>query len=122
MKALLLIASGLLVLGNAFFVIAEYALVRSRRARLETMADDGLRGARRALAQLDDIGPYISACQVGVTLCSIAIGAMGEPALQHLLEDATGKSISHALTVAIAIVSIAAAIALQDIRCYGWHA
>ena len=103
MKALLLIASGLLVLGNAFFVIAEYALVRSRRARLDTMADEGLRGARRALHQLEGIGPYISACQVGVTLCSIAIGAMAIPALQHLLEDALGKSISHAITVAIAI-------------------
>ena len=47
MKALFIILTGLLVLVNAFFVIAEYALVRSSRPRLEAMADEGLRGARK---------------------------------------------------------------------------
>ena len=81
MKALFIFLTGLMVLVNAFFVIAEYALVRSRRARLEAMADEGARGARLALAQLDNIGDYISACQVGITMASIGIGALGEPAL-----------------------------------------
>jgi CBS domain containing-hemolysin-like protein len=103
-KALLLIATGLLVLCNAFFVIAEYALVRSRRARLEAMADEQLRGARRALAQLDEIGAYISACQVGITMASIGIGALGETTIQHLLERPLGGPLSHAVAVAIAIV------------------
>jgi CBS domain containing-hemolysin-like protein len=103
-KALLLIATGLLVLGNAFFVIAEYALVRSRRARLEVLAEAGARGARLALAQHEQIGDYISACQVGITLTSIAIGAIGEPTIAHLLEPVLGKPISHGLSVAISVI------------------
>ena len=80
MKGLFIILTGLLVLANAFFVIAEYALVRSRKERLEALADEGARGARLALRQIDEIGDYISACQVGITMASIAIGALGEPA------------------------------------------
>ena len=83
MKALFIILTGLLVLVNAFFVIAEYSLVRSRRARLQAMADEGKRGARLALRQIEDIGDYIAACQVGITMASIGIGALGEPALAH---------------------------------------
>ena len=79
------------MLVNAFFVMAEYALVRSSRARLEAMAEEGLRGARLALEQLDQIGDYISACQVGITMASIAIGALGEPAIAHLFEKLFGQ-------------------------------
>ncbi len=89
---------------NAFFVIAEYALVRSRRARLEAMADEGLRGARLALSQIDNIGDYIAACQVGITMASIGIGALGEPAIAHLLEHAFGSAFGHAAAVAISVV------------------
>jgi CBS domain containing-hemolysin-like protein len=102
--ALLLVATGLLILGNAFFVIAEYSLVRSRRGRLEAMAEEGVRGAQRALDQHDDIGPYISACQVGVTMCSIGIGAIGEPALQHLFERVFGHTISHAIAIVVSLL------------------
>jgi CBS domain containing-hemolysin-like protein len=102
--ALLIILTGLLVLVNAFFVIAEYALVRSRPARLEALAEDGARGARLALTQIDQIGDYIAACQVGITMASIGIGAVGEPAIQHLLEKPFGHAISHWVAVAIAIV------------------
>ncbi len=104
MKVLFVILTGLLVLVNAFFVIAEYALVRSRRPRLQTMADEGLRGARLALAQIDDIGDYISACQVGITMASIGIGALGEPALAHLLEPLLGGPLGHSAAVAISVV------------------
>ena len=99
MKALLIILSGLLVLANAFFVIAEYALVRSRRSRLEAMAEEGARGARLALAQSEHISDYISACQVGITMASIGIGALGEPAIAHVLEPLLGHAISHAAAV-----------------------
>jgi CBS domain containing-hemolysin-like protein len=78
LTALLLIAVFVLVLVNAFFVIAEYSLVRSRRPKLEAAKDEGLRGAALALDQLDNINEYISACQVGITLTSIGIGAVGE--------------------------------------------
>ena len=104
MKALFIILTGLLVLVNAFFVIAEYALVRSSRARLETMAEEGARGARLALRQIDDIGDYIAACQVGITAASIGIGALGEPALAHLFEPLFGKAIGHAAAVVVSVV------------------
>ncbi len=103
-KALLIILTGLLVLVNAFFVIAEYALVRSRRERLETMAEEGLRGARLALAHLDQLGDYISACQVGITMASIGIGALGEPAIAHVLEPLLGHVVAHGVAVVIAVV------------------
>jgi CBS domain containing-hemolysin-like protein len=104
MKALLIILTCLLVLVNAFFVVAEYALVRSRRHRLELMADEGLRGSRLALHHLDHIGDYISACQVGITMASIAIGALGEPAIAHALEPIFGPGVSHDVAVAISVV------------------
>ncbi len=104
MKAIFLIATALLVLFNAFFVIAEYALVRSRRGRLQAMAEEGVRGATRVLVQLDEIGDYISACQVGITLTSIGIGALGEPTIAHLLEKPLGSPLGHALAVVIAVV------------------
>jgi magnesium and cobalt exporter, CNNM family len=103
-KALLIILTGLLVLANAFFVIAEYALVRSRRARLESLAEEGARGARLALTQVENIGDYISACQVGITMASIGIGALGEPAIAHLLEPLLGHAVGHAAAVAIAVI------------------
>ena len=68
MTALFIILTGLLVLVNAFFVIAEYSLVRSRKSRLQDMADEGKRGARLALAELEDIGDYIACCQVGAEM------------------------------------------------------
>jgi CBS domain containing-hemolysin-like protein len=99
-----LILAALLVAVNAFFVIAEYALVRSRRARLELMQEEGARGAALALSQLDHINQYISAVQIGVTMTSIAIGALGAPTLAHVLEEALGGTISHGVAVAVAIV------------------
>jgi CBS domain containing-hemolysin-like protein len=93
-----------LVLVNAFFVVAEYALVRSRRARLEAMADEGVRGAALALSEIDNIGDYLSACQVGITMASIAIGALGEPAIAHLFEEAFGGAVGHAAAVAVSVV------------------
>jgi CBS domain containing-hemolysin-like protein len=103
-KALFIILTGLLILVNAFFVIAEYALVRSRRARLEAMAEEGVRGARLALTQVDEIGDYIAACQVGITAASIGIGALGEPAIAHVLEPLLGSPLGHDAAVAISVV------------------
>ena len=104
MKVLFIILTGALVLVNAFFVIAEYALVRSRKERLEALADEGAKGARLALRQLDEIGDYISACQVGITMASIAIGALGEPAIAHILEPVLRGPLGHAAALAISVV------------------
>jgi CBS domain containing-hemolysin-like protein len=103
-NGLKLILTVVLIALNAFFVIAEYALVRSRRARLELMREEGLRGAALALRQLDAINEYISAVQIGVTMTSIGIGALGEPALAHVLKSALGSTLSHGFAVAISIV------------------
>jgi CBS domain containing-hemolysin-like protein len=102
--ALFVILTGLLVLVNAFFVIAEYSLVRSRRTRLEALADEGARGARLALSQVDNIGDYISACQVGITMASIGIGALGEPVIAHILEPVFGSPVGHTAAVAISVI------------------
>jgi CBS domain containing-hemolysin-like protein len=103
-KALFIILTGLLVLVNAFFVIAEYSLVRSRRGRLQAMAEEGKRGARLALTQLEEIGDYISACQVGITMASIGIGALGEPAIAHIFEPLLGDGVGHSAAVIISVV------------------
>jgi CBS domain containing-hemolysin-like protein len=103
-RALFIILTGLLVLVNAFFVIGEYALVRSRRARLEALAEEGARGARLALNQVDHIGDYISACQVGITMASIGIGALGEPAIAHVFEPVFGGVLGHAASVAVSVI------------------
>jgi CBS domain containing-hemolysin-like protein len=102
--ALFIILTVVLVLVNAFFVIAEYSLVRSRRGRLQAMADEGKRGARLALRQIDEIGDYIAACQVGITMASIGIGALGEPALAHLFEPLLGGPLGHTAAVAVSVV------------------
>ncbi len=104
MNALKLSLTALLVAINAFFVISEYALVRSRRARLELMREEGVRGASLALDQLQNINEYISAVQIGVTMTSIGIGALGEPALASILKGALGGTLSHGVAVAIAVV------------------
>jgi CBS domain containing-hemolysin-like protein len=103
-NGLKLILAALLVAVNAFFVIAEYALVRSRRARLELMSEQGSRGATLALRQLDRINEYISAVQIGVTMTSLGIGALAEPALAHLFEGAFGNGIGHDVAVVVSVV------------------
>lgn len=89
---------------NGFFVMGEYALVRSRRARLEAARDEGLRGAALALDQIERINEYISTCQVGITLTSLGVGAVGEPTVAHLLEPVFGGALSHGVAVVISVV------------------
>jgi CBS domain containing-hemolysin-like protein len=101
--ALKLILTAALIALNAFFVIAEYALVRSRKARLEAMRKEGLRGSSLALSQLDRVNEYISACQIGVTMASVAIGALGEPTIEDLLKPAFG-GLSRGVAIGFAVV------------------
>ena len=103
MNAVELILTAVLIAINAFFVIAEYALVRSRRGRLEAMSEEGVKGARLALGQLDSINEYISAVQIGITMTSIGIGALGEPALARILKNALGDTLSHGVAVVISV-------------------
>lgn len=81
-----LLAVLILVLLNGFFVMAEFALVGARRSKLAAMADAGDRGARRAQAALKDLDRYISGTQLGITLASLALGWIGEPALAVVVD------------------------------------
>ncbi len=103
MNGLLLAVTVVLIAVNAFFVVAEYALVRSRRSRLEVDRDEGRRGAQLALNQIDHINEYISAVQIGVTMTSIAIGAVGEPALARLLRGWFGGALSHGVAIVVSV-------------------
>ncbi len=102
--ALLLLAVLVLILLNAFFVAAEFALVRSRKAHLETDAAEGKRGASVAVRLMEDLSRYLSAVQVAITLTSLGIGFIGEPAIGTLFEDVIGENVSHGLRYAISFV------------------
>ena len=81
-----ILAVFLLVLANGFFVASEFALVGVRRSRIATLAAGGDSRARRLLRLVDDLNAYISATQLGITLASLGLGWLGEPAVAHLLE------------------------------------
>jgi CBS domain containing-hemolysin-like protein len=100
--AVLLLVLLLLLALNGLFVAAEFALVRARKTRIERLAEEGSRGARIALEELDRIDEYLSACQVGITMASIGIGFLGEPAVATLIEPIFG-ALSHGVAVGISV-------------------
>jgi CBS domain containing-hemolysin-like protein len=81
-----LIVALLLLLGNAFFVAAEFALVSARRTQIEPLAEAGSRFARTTLKAMENISLVIGVNQLGITVCSLVLGAVGEPAVAHLIE------------------------------------
>ena len=89
MTALLLVLTALLIALNG---VLRHGRVRAGAlaadSRLETMRDDGLRGAALAIQEIDEIGDYISTVQVGITMTSIGIGAVGEPVLAEAVRAA----------------------------------
>jgi len=76
----------LLLAANAFFVAAEFALVRVRSLRIEELAERGSRRARLARKILPDLEAYLAACQLGITMASLGLGWVGEPFVAALLE------------------------------------
>ncbi|HEX7143814.1 MAG TPA: CNNM domain-containing protein, partial [Gaiellaceae bacterium] len=93
-----LVAVGALILLNAFFVAAEYGLVTARRTRIVELQHQGDRRARDALRITSDPPRFIAAMQLGVTLTSLGIGALGEVALSRLFD----KVIATVLAVVLA--------------------
>jgi CBS domain containing-hemolysin-like protein len=75
-----------LVLANGFFVASEFALVAVRKSRIEALVADGNRAAKRVLDILNNLGAYISATQLGITLASLGLGWVGEPAVARLID------------------------------------
>jgi CBS domain containing-hemolysin-like protein len=105
MTAVLLVLLLLLIAINGVFVAAEFALVRTRRSRIEQLAGEGARGASTVLQELDRIDEYLSACQLGITMASIGIGFLGEPAVAELIKPIFGglsDGVAIAISVAIA--------------------
>jgi CBS domain containing-hemolysin-like protein len=80
-----LVLSALLLAGNAFFVAAEFALVASKRYRLEQAALSGSRAARAALAGSRELSLMLAGAQLGITACTLGLGALAEPAIEHAL-------------------------------------
>jgi putative hemolysin len=91
----------LLVAGNAFFVAAEYALVTARRTRLLELAHGGSRRAKIALRIMDDPVRFIGTVQLGITAFSIALGAVGEPLLEHFFEPLVATTMAFILAFAL---------------------
>ena len=97
-----------LVLANGFFVASEFALVTVRRTRVEQLVEEGRAGARSVADAVQHLDSYIAACQLGITVASLALGWIGEPALSGLLDTLLGNVGAHAAAVAIAFVLITA--------------
>ncbi|MEK7282625.1 MAG: CNNM domain-containing protein, partial [Acidobacteriota bacterium] len=75
----------LLVAGNAFFVAAEFAIVKVRATRIQEMATSGLPGSQLAREVVGHLDEYLSACQLGITIVSLGLGWVGEEAFAGLL-------------------------------------
>ena len=107
------IAVILLVLANAFFVSAEFALVASRRTRIDAMVRRGDRKAKRVQKAIQSLDKYISGTQLGITLASLGLGWIGEPAVAGVLERAftflpnvAASLATHTTAVALAFLGI----------------
>jgi putative hemolysin len=99
------------ILWNAFFVAAEYAFVSVRHTRLDELIGQGDKRARVVRKIVSDPSHFISAMQLGITLSSLALGAIGEPAVSRLLEDlfghvAPGVSTTVSVVLAFVVISI----------------
>ncbi len=100
-----------LLLGNAFFVGAEFALVSARRTQIEPRAKQGSRMARTTLRAMENVSLVMAGAQLGITVCSLGLGAVAEPALAHLIEPlihAVGASDAfvHPIAFVIALIIV----------------
>ena len=107
-----LLLSVLLLAGNAFFVAAEFALVASKRYRMEQAAAAGSRAAKAAIAGSRELSLMLAGAQLGITVCTLGLGALAEPALEHLIAPPlealglpSGASTAVAFLVALVVVA-----------------
>jgi CBS domain containing-hemolysin-like protein len=114
-SVLLLLLVLLLVLINGYFVAAEFAVVRTRPSRMQKLAEDGDRRAKVALEQLDHVDEYVATSQVGITLASLAIGFLGEPAIAELIEPLIDGWVGHAASIVIAVAIAFSAVTLLHV-------
>jgi len=100
-----------LILLNGFFVSAEYAMVKARSSRIDTLVADGRRGAILARNITNNLESYLSACQLGITLASLGLGWIGAPAIGRLLYPLVNllgysEAVVHGISVTIAFIII----------------
>ncbi len=98
----------LMLLGNAFFVGAEFGLVAARRSSVELMALGGSKAAKITLDAMEHVSLMLAGAQLGITVCSLILGAVGEPLFAHLLEGpfhflAVPEALIHPLSLLIAL-------------------
>ncbi|GGO54185.1 membrane protein [Streptomyces daqingensis] len=86
MTAVQLFVGLLTLVANAFFVGAEFSLISVRRAQIEPLAEEGDRRARSVMWGLEHVSALLAAAQLGITLCTLVLGVVAEPAVEHLLE------------------------------------
>src|SRR5512145_3030022 len=109
-----LVAVLALVLMNGFFVAAEFSLGGARRTRIAQLAAEGSSGARVAQQAMEHLDSYIAATQLGITLASLALGWIGEPAIAHLFEPVLHlllpkeaiETVGHTISIAIAFTIV----------------
>ncbi|KAA2254081.1 HlyC/CorC family transporter [Solihabitans fulvus] len=104
--------SVVLLAANAFFVGAEFALISARHDRLESMVERGVTRARTVMRAGEQISLMLAGAQLGITLCSLGLGALGEPAIAHLLEQGlrplgVPDGVVHAVSFPVALVLVA---------------
>ena len=95
---------------NAFFVVAEFSLVRVRKSQLQIAQEEGKSGVKAALRIANNVNAYLSACQLGITLASLALGWLGEPAVSELIKPAL--SVFELSDEAISAIAVAVGFAL----------
>ncbi|MFR6258698.1 MAG: hemolysin family protein, partial [Anaerovoracaceae bacterium] len=95
---------------NAFFVVAEFSLVRVRKSQLQIAEEEGKSGVKAALRIVNNVNAYLSACQLGITLASLALGWLGEPAVSELIKP--GLAMFGLSDEAISAIAVALGFAL----------
>jgi len=102
----------LLVLLNGFFVSAEFAIVKIRSGRIDTLVEEGRKSAVIAKSMLNHLDGYLSACQLGITLCSLGLGWLGEPVVARMMSPlfeiaGFGERLVHIVSLFVSFLLIA---------------
>jgi len=111
-SGLLLILAFIFVLLNAFFVLSEFAIVKIRKSKLEELSKDGVKNAKMAYEITNSLDSYLSATQLGITISSLALGWIGEPAVAMLIEKPinsifeTNATVIHSISFIISFTFI----------------
>lgn len=101
----------LLIFINGFFVATEFSMVKVRKSRIETLLIEGNKNAKHTLTIVNDLNSYLSACQLGITLASLGLGWIGEPAVSDILMPlfnlfSMSKSMIHSISFVLAFAII----------------